>query len=52
MEGSFLLSLAQIVYSNQHCPLSFSSPGFELCAKVSHSTKGPIMPLTFSKALH
>lgn len=50
MEGSFLFSLAQIVYSNQCCPLSFYFP--ELCAKALHSTNGPIMPVMFSKALH
>lgn len=52
MEGSLPLSLARLVYSNQCCPLSFYLPGFELCAKALHSTKGPIMPLIFSKAVH
>lgn len=46
MEDSFLPRLVQIVYSNQRCSLSFYFPGFK------HSTNGPNMPLTFSKALH
>lgn len=34
-------------------PFIFYLPGFELCAKTLHSTKGPIiMPLIFSKALY
>lgn len=52
MEDSFLPRLVQIVYSNQHCSLPFYFPGFKLSAKALHSTNGPNMPLTFSKALH